>query len=120
MPRSAASGQRTVWLHGGESRTLPFQLPANAHYSFSVQYSNDGPSETVIVDVDDAEVGRFSTEDTRPPGGWPGSGWNVFFPSGPIGSLDFQSGIHTVRVSVTGGEEASVEIDAVILDRVGQ
>lgn len=120
MQRSAASGQRTVWLHNGESRTLSFQLPASARYSLSVRYSNDGSSDTVTVSVDDAEVCQFTTEATRPPGGEPGSGWNVFFSSGPICSVDLQSGIHTVRVSVTRSDVYGVEIDVVILDRVEQ
>ncbi len=116
MPRSEASGQKTVWLHAGESRTLSFQLSAGARYSLSVRYSNDnfGPLETVDVAVDGVNVGQFAAQDT---GGF-GLGWNVFESSGTIGSVDLQPGAHEVTVSVTGGDGYGVEIDVVTLDRV--
>ena len=123
MPRSAASGQRTVWLHDGESRILSFQLPASARYTLGVWYSNDnptGPLETVTVSVDGAAVGSFFAQNTRIPGEPPGSGWNVFTSAGPFGPVDLQPGTHEVRVSVAGGDGYGMEIDVVILDRVGQ
>jgi len=123
MPRSAASGQRTVWLHDGESRILSFQLSTSAHYTLGVWYSNDdptGPLETVTVSVDGAAEGSFSAQNTRIPGEPPGSGWNVFTSAGPFGPVDLQPGTHELRVSVAGGDDYGVEIDVVVLDRVGQ
>lgn len=114
-PRSAASGQRTVWLHSGESRTLSFRLATGARYGLSVRYSNDnfGPLETVAVSVNGAKVGQFAALDT----GDFGSGWNVFRSSGTIGWLHLQAGVHEVNVSVTGGDGFGVEIDLVALNR---
>jgi len=113
---------QTIWLHAGESRTLSFSLPSRARYSLSVRYSNDnptGPLETVTAWDDGVEVGHFTAQNTRPPGGVPGSGWNVFLSSGPIGAVDLEAGIRRITVSVAGGDGYGVEIDVVILDRVG-
>ena len=117
LARSSASGQRTIWLHDGEFRSLPFRLPADATYTLSVRYSNDnfGPLESVDVKVDSVSVGQFAALDT----GDYGHGWNVFESTGAIGSVSLQAGVHQVEVFVTGGDGYGVEIDVVELVRVG-
>ncbi len=112
--RGAASGQQTVWLHEGESRTLSFDLDSTALYEVAVRYSNDndGPLETVEVAIDGMSIGEFEAQDT----GDFGLGWNVFEWSGPVGSLVVPPGSHDVVVSVAGGDGFGVEIDVVSLD----
>lgn len=114
--RSAASNQKTVWLHAGESRILPFNLEGTGLYEVAVRYSNDnfGPLETVEVSIDGASVGQFEAQDT----GDGGSGWNVFEWSGPIGLKIISPGSHEVTVSVMGGDGYGVEIDVVSLSPV--
>jgi hypothetical protein len=113
MLRSAASGGRTVLLHAGESRALPLQLADGGPYDIAVRYSNDGPADTVQVSVDGVPVGGFTTQDTRPPGGMPGDGWNVFLATGPLGRLLLQPGPHTVTIQVSQSDPFGVEIDQV-------
>lgn len=115
MQRSAASGQRTVQLQAGESRTLAFELSGSARYAISVRYSNDnfGPLETVTLSLDGDTVGQFTPQDT----GDFGAGWNVFASSGPIGVVTLQPGAHQLVVAVSGGDGFGVEIDGVTLDR---
>jgi hypothetical protein len=119
MPRSAASQQQTVWLHDGETRTLPFQLGSSAFCVLSVRYSNDnldgGPTETVTMKVDGAMVDQFTVEDT----GNEGLGWNVFEVSDGLGPAQWPSGDHNLEVLVNGGDGYGVEIDKVTLDCIG-
>jgi hypothetical protein len=114
MPRSEASGGQTVLLKSGETRSLSLELDGTALYDVNVVYSNDnfGPLELVEVSVNGELVGSFSAEDT----GDGGAGWNVFYPSGPIGSKVVAPGMHEVTVSVSGGDGYGVEIDQVQLE----
>jgi len=110
-PRSEASGDQTVLLHQGESRTLSFDLEGTALYEVAVRYSNDGGSDDVEVSIDGELVGQFTSQDTRPPGGVPGSGWNVFEWSGPIGSKILAPASHEVTVTMIDGDSYGIEID---------
>ena len=111
ISRSAASGDQTVWLQAGESRTLSFRLDTGARYKLNVRYSNDnfGPLETIAVSVDGTSLGQFVTQDT----GDDGEGWNVFFWSDIVGSRDLAPGDHEVVLFVSGGDGFGVEIDLV-------
>ena len=93
MQRGNASGKKTVWLHDGETRRLWFDLEGTAKYEFKVRYSNDGPADTVQISIDGLPVGDpFVTEDTRPPGGCSGCGWDNFFVSGGLGDINVRAG----------------------------
>jgi uncharacterized repeat protein (TIGR01451 family) len=121
MPRSNAWERTTVLLYAGESLKLPFQLSSNGCYELSVRYSNDnytGPLESVVAWVDGVRLGQFTAENTRSPGLIPGSGWDVFRETSPIGTLRLQPGAHEVILVVSGGDGYGVEIDAVRLPAV--
>ena len=115
ISRSAASKQATALLLQGQVQALTFELPDPAQYSISVRYSNDnfGPLENVSISVDGVALQTFIAQDT----GDFGAGWNNFFTTSTFGPYDFQSGTHTVRVDVAGGDGFGVEIDLVQLDR---
>jgi hypothetical protein len=115
MPRSAASGERTVLLKSGESRLLQFDLSSPASYAVTVRYSNDnfGALESVAVAIDGSALGSFQAEDT----GDEGSGWNVFAWSPVVGTVRVAAASHTLAVSVSGGDGYGVEIDHVTLTR---
>jgi hypothetical protein len=114
MARSNASGQRTIWLHAGESRSHSFSLGAATTYSVSVRYSNDnyGPTETVTASIDGADVGSFQGQDT----GDNGEGWNHFVSANNIGSRQIPAGSHTLSLRVAGGDGYGIEIDVTTLD----
>ena len=116
MARSAASGQRSVWLHAGEARDVPFSADANGRYVLSVRYSNDnyGPLESVDVRVDGAPVGRFSAQDT---GDW-GFGWNNFLWSASLGPVTLTAGAHRATTTLSGGDGYGVEVDAIRIERM--
>jgi len=116
MPRSNASGQKTVWLKDGEIRTIPFSVTGSTRYTVSVRYSNDnfGSLEVVTVSINGKEIGSFSAQDT----GNFGFGWNVFTSSESLGPVDLLPGAHSIKVSVEGGDGYGVEIDLVFLDVV--
>lgn len=112
--RSNASGQRTVWLKSGQVLTLPFTLTISSNFSVRMRYSNDnfGSLEDVSVALDGQNVGQFQAQDT----GDGGFGWNNFLVSEPIGTVDLQTGNHTLTVTVTNGDGNGVEIDFVELE----
>ncbi len=117
MERGAASKQKTVWLHNGESRTLSFDLDGTARYEVVVRYSNDGPPDTVQVSIDGTIIGQCTSQDTRSPGGVPGSGWNVFFSCEPLGPAILSPGQHELVVSAET-DFYGVEIDVVSLSPI--
>lgn len=117
MPRSNASKSATVWLHTGETRSMVFKLSMAARYAVEADYSNDGLPDTLEVRVDGAVVGQFTTTDTRPGGGVPGSGWNVFNRV-VVGTADLSAGDHDVEVTVMEADSFGVEIDLVRLERL--
>ena len=117
MPRGNASNSATVWLHIDETRSMTFNLQTGARYTVEAAYSNDGLPDTVEVKVDGVVLGQFTTKDTRPEGGAPGSGWDVFNLSGVIGTVDLSAGDHKVEVTVIDGDSFGVEIDMVRLER---
>ncbi|MBV5308522.1 glucoamylase family protein [Chromatium okenii] len=110
--RSAASGQKTVWLKANQTRTLSFTSTCSS-YIATVQYSNDnnGFLETIELKADGKPMGSFEAQDT---GNW-GSGWNVFLTSRLLGPLGFSKGNHRLTLTVSGGDGYGVEIDKVTL-----
>ena len=115
--RSNASNLGTVWLNqAGEYCNLDFNLPLAASYDVEARYSNDGGGDFVDVTVDGVFLGQFETVDTREPGAWPGTGWNVFKETGIIGTVNLPSGDHNVLVEFVKWD--GMELDVVILNRV--
>jgi hypothetical protein len=110
MPRSAASGERAVWLHTGETRAFTLTVPTAASYSMAFRYANDSFAglETVVVSVDGSSVGQFLAQDT----GDFGYGWNAPIWSGTVGPVELTPGEHTVTATVHDGDGYGVELDA--------
>jgi len=113
--RSEASNEKTMWLKTGETLTITFDLATNARYRLDVVASNDHvndvPLETVRVQLDGEEIGRFAPADT----GDGGRGWNVFETNHSIAPVDILAGDHSLTFYVTEGDGYGVEIDVVIL-----
>jgi hypothetical protein len=115
--RSNASNLQARWLHAGETCVLDFNLSGTAAYDVNVRYSNDGPADTVQISIDGQPVGApFVTEDTRPPGGCSGCGWDNFFASDILGNINVAPGHHEVLVTVVQADSYGVEIDFVKLE----
>ena len=116
--RSMAQGQKTVRLTSGQTRTMSFNLAGQGSYFVEVGYSNDspmGPPETVIVRIDGERSLTFEAENTRLPSDAPGTGWNHFVGSAPLGPVDLPPGPHQIDVTVSGGDPEGIEIDAIVL-----
>jgi len=117
QPRSNASHVATAWLTGTHLvDTLSFTSRVAGYYDFHVRYSNDGAADTIQVSLDGVPIGSpFLTQDTRPPGGAPGSGWNQFAWTDSLASIPVAAGHHTLTVSVLQTDAWGVEIDRVDL-----
>lgn len=113
--RSSAFNNQTVLLHESETRTTSISITDSIPYYLSVRYSNDGASDTIRIEVDGEFVNEFVTADTRPAGGEPGSGWNVFATGGLVNLGTLSPGEHDVQITVTEADQFGVEIDAVLL-----
>jgi hypothetical protein len=111
-----ASGQHTVWLFAGESRTLSFELVSQSRDGLNVLFSNDnyGLVETITISIDRPVVVQFQFEASDI--GDYGAGWNTFVSSGPLAFLDLLPGAYNATITVMNGDGYGVEIDAVPLD----
>ncbi len=107
MPRSNASGQRTVWLHAGESLTFSLAWPAAGSALVTIRYSNDGPADTLAVLLDGTSVGSCATVTT---GSW-GYGWNAFAAAGV--PMQLSAGTHTLTIKAVSSDAYGVEVDRV-------
>ena len=114
MYRSAASNDRTVWLHKGE--TIVLSLTTEGPCSMRIKnavYSNDGNSDRVSIRVNGIYLGQFRT---RSKSNW-GYLWNVFLSTGPIGNTIVLSTVtHTIKIVADYTDYYGVEIDKLILE----
>lgn len=112
MPRSGASGNFTVLFNNNDLITVEFCLRVMSSVSLrNVIYSNDGPSDTVTVSIDEQNIGTFKT----PPFDKGGDGWNVFKSSGPLpGKVNLDVGRHVMTIKAKQSDRWGVEIDNVL------
>jgi hypothetical protein len=113
MQRSNASEQHTVHVDSGESIRQPFRVAAG-RYQLSVRYSNDNAptqGETVKLYIDGAFIASFVARDT----GSGGSGWNIFVTNRWNATPRLSRGLHTLRVSVSGGDGFGIELDKITI-----
>ncbi|KAK3579227.1 hypothetical protein CHS0354_033296 [Potamilus streckersoni] len=113
IPRSDASGQATLKIYKGQAVSIEFCLTKHSEIEVqNVWYSNDGESDLITVTVDNKGLGKVVTE----PLNKDGEGWNIFRPSGPLGSIVYLSeGRHQISFYVEKGDEYGVEIDKIEL-----
>ncbi|KAL4239841.1 hypothetical protein ACF0H5_000642 [Mactra antiquata] len=78
-------------------------------YIDDIRYSNDGPSDTVIVDFDGINIANFTTIEK-----WrSGHEWNVFRNSGNVGpALNLLPGQYVLQISVLT-DQWGVELDRI-------
>jgi len=116
---NASGGQTALFTADGQVGTLSFDWDVARECRFAVRYSNDGPPDTIQISLDGVPVGDpFVTEDTRPPTGVPGSGWNEFVLTEPLGSVTVGAGAHELAVTVVDTDLYGVEIDFVRVDPI--
>jgi len=115
-PRGSASKAKTRYLLNGQQASLRFSLSTARACVLQAGYSNDGPSDTVTVKIDEQTVGTFVTADTRPPEGRPGEGWDNFFTVTVAASVTLFAGNHEIAI-VASTDQYGVEIDWIDLNR---
>ena len=113
MPRSAASGKLTLWLHRRSLIQLTFRTQANCVVNASnVAYSNDGQRDRIKITLNGTVIGSFTTVARS------GNGhlWNRIRNSGPIGtSVTLSPGYHKLWLEVVMADFYGVEIDKTTL-----
>jgi len=113
VPRSHASGQRTVRLRQGQYVENSFTTRCSCSVTVTnVIYTNDGGSDTITLSLDGRVVGTFHTRSQSNHGNL----WNAPRSSGRVGSsTTLGRGVHRVRIEATTTDRYLVEIDKVIL-----
>ncbi|KAL3877042.1 hypothetical protein ACJMK2_034798 [Sinanodonta woodiana] len=113
IPRSEASGQATLKMKKGQTVSIEFCLMKHSEIEVqNVWYSNDGESDLIALTVDNKKLGKVLTETLNKDG----AGWNIFKPSGSLGSIIYLSeGRHQLSLYIEKGDEYGVEIDKIEL-----
>lgn len=106
--RGNASGLQSRLLKKPGSIQWPLVMKADTFAALSMDYSNDGPSDTLAVFLDGVRLGRFATVST----GTGGAGWNQFESLSITNRLLIPTGAHTVRVTVVSSDLDGAEVDA--------
>ena len=111
--REAASGGIAVNLLQNDYLQWYLNVTRSCNVEvLSVQYSNDGFSDTVDLVLNGTTIGSFRTEAVSREGEW----WNVFKSSGTIGNpLSLFADEYTLKLVVRSADEDGVDIDKVIL-----
>lgn len=100
---SLREGQYIIWRFATNS-SLTLQV-------FNIEYTNDGPSDTITVYINGLLVGSFNTRSQSNNGHL----WNEPISSGPVGNITLSSGDRTVKLTATKVDDHGIEIDRIIL-----
>lgn len=114
--RGSASKAKTRYFLNGQQASFRFSLPTASLCVFQARYSNDGPTDTVIVKIDGRTVGMFVTADTRPADGRPGEGWDNFFTVTVGAGTTLSAGNHEIAIAANT-DSYGVEIDWIGLNQ---
>ena len=111
-----ASGLKTRrFTESGGQIAWSFDVATGTTFDVSLDYSNDGPSDTLAVSVDGTELRRFTTIST----GSGGFGWNNFEKAPVASGLLLAAGTHTAGVTVVDCDFYGVEVDVLRLAAQG-
>ncbi len=105
--RGNARGQSSLHLSTGSVVNYQVSLVPNTVYRLIIRYSNDGPSESILMSLNGIGIGKFNTIST----GSGGYGWNSFTNSGEMYFKTKNAGQYTITLQVRSGDSFGVEID---------
>ena len=83
------------WKHmgQGDTKSLPVDLKKGSIYDLIFECSNDGPSDTISITIDNVEIGRYNSV----PISLGGDGWYKSFDSKPY---EFRANNDTAEVGI--------------------
>lgn len=112
--RSEASGRKAVHLIQGQYLEYTFCVRKETKVQVSnIRFSNDGPHDEYVIEIDGNVVGKFET------GTQTGSGaaWNDYHSSGQVGNpVDLGAGSHKVKLTTVFSDQWGAEVDFITLD----
>ena len=118
QPRSEASGGFAVTMYQNEEVVLVLHLSDTKNTCYmlllSVTYSNDGPSDTINVLVNETLLGSFNT--TAEYSG--GQNWNIFYQANIKSPLKVRmsDGQSKLKILAVATDRNGVEIDYLLLE----
>jgi hypothetical protein len=114
VSRSEASGRNAVHLLQGQYLEYKFCLLKTTTVQVSnIRFSNDGPHDEYLVEMDGNIVGEYLT------GTQTGSGnaWNNYRSSGPVGKgVLLEAGNHKLKLKVAMSDQWGAEVDFLTVD----
>lgn len=112
--RSEAIGRKAVHLIQGQYLEYTFCVRKETKVQVSnIRFSNDGPHDEYVIEIDGNVVGKFET------GTQTGSGaaWNDYHSSGQVGQpVDLGAGSHKVKLTTVFSDQWGDEVDFITLD----
>lgn len=112
--RSEAIGRKAVHLIQGQYLEYTFCVRKETKVQVSnIRFSNDGPHDEYVIEIDGNVVGKFET------GTQTGSGaaWNDYHSSGQVGNpVDLGAGSHKVKLTTVFSDQRGDEVDFITLD----
>lgn len=112
--RSEAIGRKAVHLIQGQYLEYTFCVRKETKVQVSnIRFSNDGPHDEYVIEIDGNVVGHFQT------GTQTGSGaaWNDYHSSGQVGNpVDLGAGSHKVKLTTVFSDQWGAEVDFITLD----
>eukprot|EP01084_Bolivina_argentea_P319117 553521_1 len=112
--RSGASGLRTVHLDQGEFISWSFNAADGCFQqlvnNLTIVYSNDGPSDTLFLYLDEQYIGQITTHSISNYG----QQWNIMYSSFLFGPFLLSSvPSHTLKIVAQNTDQFGVEIDRI-------
>lgn len=114
MGRNGASERTSRSMRSGGWIEFKVCLSEPAGITISdVFYSNDGPADYMGIYVNNTNIGTFNSKETK---GGTGRFWDVFKPSGQVGSeIYLRQGEHIFKIEVEAADYYGVELDKIVI-----
>ncbi|XP_062607968.1 uncharacterized protein LOC134269771 [Saccostrea cucullata] len=114
VSRSEASGRKAVHMKQGQYLEYTFCVHRETNVQLSnIRFSNDGPHDEYLVEIDGNTVGEYKT------GTQTGSGnaWNSYHSSGLVGKgVTLAAGNHKIKLVVAMSDQWGAEVDFILVD----
>ena len=114
VSRSEASGRKAVHMFTNQYLEYTFCVRKDTNVQISnIRFSNDGPHDEYLIEIDGNVVGEFLT------GTQTGSGaaWNNYHSSGPVGKpVLITAGNHKVKLTTKVSDQWGAEVDFITLE----
>ncbi|XP_061191476.1 uncharacterized protein LOC133199636 [Saccostrea echinata] len=114
VSRSEASGRKAVHMYQGHYLEYTFCVHRETNVKISnIRFSNDGPHDEYLVEIDGNIVGEYKTGTQT----GTGNAWNNYHSSGLVGTgVILAAGNHKIKLLVAVSDQWGAEVDFILVD----